>query len=177
MKGLGIRERQLLFVTYYGKDFDEGLPYAIYLTKILKKGMTVLLIYKKKMIEGFENLMRAVTFAEANEHETARQILAEGKVKDKELANLLEKFGTAGIDTEVSAGNNDAIAAIKKFLRQESSIDMVLLNPNVTENGNIKAKDLDRLVNKASIPIVTIEKEMCDTRRDTGNGLSNKERG
>lgn len=172
-----MRERQLLFVTYYGKDFDEGLPYAIYLTKILKKGMTILLIYKKKMIERFENLMGAITFAEANEHETARQILAESKAQDKKIDSLLRKCGTAGIDTDVSAEKTDAIAAIKKFIRQKANIDMVLLNPNITDNGNINEKALDRLVSSASIPIVTIEKEICDNHRDTDSSRLNKERG
>ena len=171
-----MRERQLLFVTYYDKNFDEGLPYAIYLTRILKKGMTILLIYKKKMIEGFENLMSAITFAEANEHETARHILAEGKVRDKKIASLLEKCDTAGIDTEVSAEKSDAISAIKKFLRHESSIDMVLLNPNITDNGNIKEKELDRLVRAASVPVVTIEKDECDNHKVTQRKYLRKER-
>ena len=171
-----MREKQLLFVTYYGKNFDEGLPYAIYLTKILKKGMTVLLIFKKKLIDGFENLMSAVTFAEAHEHDTARQILAERKPDDKKLACLLEKCGTDGIDADVSSDKDDTIAAIRKFLRHESSIDLVLLSPNITDNGNIDAKDLNRLVSAASVPIVTIEKDECNNHRSTERNYLRKER-
>jgi hypothetical protein len=170
-------EKQLLFVTYYDKNFDEGLPYAIYLTKLLKKGMTILLIYKKKIMEGFDNLMTAITFAEANEHETARQIMAEGKVKDKKVVSLLEECETAGVDVDLSTENNDAISAIKNFLRQKASVDMVLLNPNVISNENINPKELNRLVGTASIPIVTIAKEVCVNCGATDNiFLNNKER-
>ena len=171
-----MREKQLLFVTYYGKNFDEGLPYAIYLTKILKKGMTILLIFKKKIIDGFENLMSAVTFAEAHEHDIARQILAERNPHDKKLACLLEKCGTAEIDADVSADKNDTIAAIRKFLRVESSIDIVLLSPNITDNGNVDAKDLNRLVSASSVPIVTIEKDECNNHRGTERKYLRKER-
>lgn len=37
----------------------------------------------KRLIEKFENIMMAVTFAEAGEHETARSILDENRTIDR----------------------------------------------------------------------------------------------
>ena len=44
----------------------------------------------------------------------------------------------------------DAISAIKNILRQNARIDMVLLSPSVTNDGNVNAKVLNKLVKTAS---------------------------
>ena len=53
---------------------------------------------------------------------------------------------------------------------------MVLLNPNITDNGNIKEKELDRLVRTASVPVVTIEKDVSDKHKGTQRKYLRKER-
>jgi hypothetical protein len=36
-----MREKELLFVTYYDENFGEGLPYAFNLAKMLNEGITI----------------------------------------------------------------------------------------------------------------------------------------
>jgi hypothetical protein len=67
-------KKKLLFVTYKDETQDEGLSYAIDLAKTLEKGITILLVSKKKLEQRFEDIMAAVAFAEEGEHETAREI-------------------------------------------------------------------------------------------------------
>jgi hypothetical protein len=154
-----MRKKQLLFVTYYDEDFGEGLPYAFNLAKMLNEGITILLIYKKKITERFENIMTAITFAEANEDKTARQLMRENIVKDEKMGSLCEKFKQEGINVDICTDKADVLSAIKDFLRQRATIDMVLLSPNVTDNGNMKARELNRLVKMMSRPIVTMARQ------------------
>ncbi|HSB31084.1 MAG TPA: hypothetical protein VLD55_05735 [Candidatus Sulfobium mesophilum] len=48
------------------------------------------------------------------------------------------------------------VPALKHYLSAENTIDMVLLGPNVTDNGNMCEKDLQKLVKTASRPIVIL---------------------
>ena len=41
------------------------------------------------------------------------------------------------------------VPALKYYLSAENTIDMVLLGPNVTDNGNMCEKDLQKLVKTA----------------------------
>ncbi|RJR17001.1 MAG: hypothetical protein C4581_08770 [Nitrospiraceae bacterium] len=154
--------RQLLFVTYQNEDFDEGLSYAVDLAKTLDKDLTILMAQKKGIMKRLEDVMSAVTFAGAGEHETARVILS-GKIESGSLEklNLLtEKFQNEGVTTKVYIVGLDAVSAIKDFLRQKNSVDMVLLSPGVTDNGNIKLSELQKLGRSASKPVVTMSKQV-----------------
>ncbi|MEW6002363.1 MAG: hypothetical protein AB1638_06935 [Nitrospirota bacterium] len=166
-----MRKKQLLFVTYNDEDFGEGLPYALYLAKMLNKSMNILLIYRKKIAERFENLMTAVTFAEASEHKTARQILTGHKIGDERITPLLKNCEKEGVDVDVFAETYDAISSIKTFLRQKPSVDMVLLNSNIINHGSLNTKELNRLVHITSMPVVTITKEACVRHRVNGGNL------
>ena len=53
----------------------------------------------------------------------------------------------------------DTISAIKNILRQNTRIDMVLLSPSVTNDGNVNSKVLNKLVKTASRPVVTMAKQ------------------
>jgi len=155
-------KKQLLFVTYQDKDFDEGLSYAIDLAGAMNEDLTILMTHKKSLLKKFEDIMTTVTFAEAGEHETAREILSEKTDNgyEKKLNLLMEQCQNAGIITRVYKVGLDAMSAIKDFLKEKNTVDMVLLSPSITDNGNITSSDLQKLVRTASRPIVTMARQI-----------------
>ena len=152
-------KRNLLFVTYRDGEIDEGLNYALDLAKMTDKGMAVLLVNKKKLSRKMEDIMSAVAFAEENEHAMAQQIMKESEQREDVQSVIEEKCKTSGIAAAVYTAFQDAATSLKDFLRQNSSIDMVLLSPNITDNGNISSRELSKLVRTASRPIVTMAKQ------------------
>ncbi len=160
-------KRQLLFVTYHDENLDEGVSYAVELAKAMYEDITLLLVQKKaNIMEKLGNLMTAVSFAEADEHETARQIMAGGSPDGREkaqqkLAELAARCKQEGIQVSVQHSELDAVSGIRAFLKDHSGIDKVVLSPAVTESGNVTAKDLNRLVRTASRPIVTMTRQAC----------------
>ena len=158
-------KRQLLFVTYGDENLEEGVSYAIELAKAMYEDITLLLVQKKSnLIEKLGNLMTAVSFAEADDHETARQIMAggsqDGQEKiQKKLAELTERCKREGVQVSVQHTDLDAVSGIRAFLKNHTGIDKVVLSPVVTEAGNVTAKDLNRLVRTASRPIVTMTRQ------------------
>ena len=112
-------KRQLLFVTYGDENIDEGVSYAIELAKAMFEDITLLLVQKKgNLMDKLGNLMTAVSFAEADEHETARQIMAGGSEDSRRrfdalLAGLVEKCRKEGIAVSVQNTDLDAVAGIR----------------------------------------------------------------
>ncbi len=160
-------KRQLLFVTYRDENLEEGVSYAIELAKAMYEDITLLLVQKKNnLIDKLGNLMTAVSFAEADEHETARQIMAGGSEEtegryEKMLAGLVEKCRKEGIQVSVQNTDRDAVSGIRLFLKDHAGIDKVVLSPAVTGSDNVSPKDLNRLVRTASRPIVTMTRQAC----------------
>ncbi len=152
-------KRNLLFVTYQDGELDEGLNYALDLAKMTDKGMAVLLVNKKKLSGKLEEIMSAVAFAEENEPETARQFMNSVEVKPNFRSAIEEKCKTSGVATAIHTALQDAATSVKDYLKLNSSIDMILLSPNITENGNISSRELSRLVRTSSRPIVTMAKQ------------------
>jgi hypothetical protein len=152
-------KRNLLFVTYRDGEIDEGLNYALDLAKMTDKGVAVLLVNKKKYAKKFEDIMSAVAFAEENEPETAQLIMKSDEPGAAVQNAIEEKCRTSGIVAAVHTAFQDASTSLKDYLKQNSSIDMVLLSPNITEDGNISSRELSRLVRTASKPIVTMAKQ------------------
>ena len=154
--------KQLLFVTYQNEDFDEGLVYALDLAKAMNEDLTILMTHKKHLTEKFNDLMTAVTFAEAGEHETVREILAEdmNEKSENKLNRILEKCQNSLVTTRVYTVALDTFPAIQDFLKSQNSVDMVLLSPSITDNGNFKSGELQRLVRTASRPIVTMSRQV-----------------
>jgi L-lactate utilization protein LutB len=155
---------RLLFVTYHDENFEDGLSYALDLAKTMNDGIEILMIYKRKVLEKFDDMMTAITFAEAGEHQTAREMISEdyknqNEDYEKKLATIKEKCTKSGIAVDFSTAATDAISAIKNILRQNPKIDMVLLSPSVTNDGNVNAKILNKLVKTASRPVVTMAKQ------------------
>ncbi len=160
-------KRQLLFVTYRDENLEEGVSYAIELAKAMYEDITLLLVQKKSnLIDKLGNLMTAVSFAEADEHETAREIMqdgsdgAEGRY-EKVLAELVEKCRKEGIQVSVQDTDLDVVSGIRTFLKNHAGIDKVVLSPAVTGSDTVSAKDLNRLVRTASRPIVTMTRQAC----------------
>jgi len=155
--------KNLLFVSYQDEDCDEGLSYAIDLAKMMNEDLAILLVNKKGLWQRFDNLMTAITFAEANEHDTAREILADDNAKDEhskeKSASLIERCNKSDVNVSVRVTETDVVSAVKGLLAQQAGIDMVLLSPSVTNNGNVSAKELNKLVKTASRPIVTMTKQ------------------
>ncbi|NJD56825.1 MAG: hypothetical protein FIA94_10530 [Nitrospirae bacterium] len=151
-------KRNLLFVTYKDGEIDDGLNYALDLAKMTDKGMAVLLVNNKKLSRKLEDIMSAVAFAEENEPAMAQQIMQESKEQEVQTA-IEAKCKTSGIAAAVYTAVQDAATSLKDFLKQNSSIDMVLLSPTITENGNISSRELSKLVKTASRPIVTMAKQ------------------
>jgi len=159
-----MKRNQLLFVTYHDENFEDGLSYALDLAKTMNDGIEILMIYKRKVLEKFDDMMTAITFAEAGEQQTAREMISEDYKKknedyEKKIATIKEKCTKSGIAVDFSTAAMDAISAIKNILRQNAKIDMVLLSPSVTNDGNVNAKVLNKLVKTASRPIVTMAKQ------------------
>ncbi len=151
-------KRNLLFVTYKDGEIDEGLNYALDLAKMTDKGMAVLLVNKKKLSGKLEQIMSAVAFAEENEHETARQMMKSAEAKPDLRNAIEEKCKTSGVATAIHTAIQDAATSVKDYLKQNSSIDMVLLSPDITGDGNISSRELSKLVRTSSRPIVTMAK-------------------
>jgi ribosomal protein L31E len=157
-------KRQLLFVTYRDENIEEGVSYAVELAKAMYEDITLLLVQKKSnLMEKLENLMTAVSFAEVDEHDTARQIMAGGSQDrhEKKLAEVVKKCHREGIQVNVHTTDLDAISGIRTFLKEHTGIDKVVLSPAVTGNDSVSAKDLNRLVRTASRPIVTMTRQAC----------------
>jgi hypothetical protein len=158
-------KRQLLFVTHRDENIEEGLSYAIELAKAMFEDITLLLVQKKnKTVKKFDDLMTAITFAEADDHDTARRVMAGGSepVSDpheQKLIGLVEKCAKEGILVSVQSADQEAVSGIRSYLKQHTSVDKVVLSPSVIEAGGVTEKDLNRLVRTASRPIVTMTRQ------------------
>jgi hypothetical protein len=161
-------KRQLLFVTYRDEHLEEGVAYAIELAKAMYEDITFLLVPKKRsLMNRIETLMTAVTFAEAGEHDTAREIMA-GRPDAEDRARTLlrqveQKCTKEGISVRIEDTDLDAVAGIRSYLKTHTGIDKVVLSPLITEDGNVTSKDLNRLVRTSSRPIVTMTRQVLGT--------------
>lgn len=159
-----MKGKQLLFVTYHNEDFDEGLSYALDLAKTMNDGVEILMIYKRKVLERLDDMMTAITFAEADEYKTARELISDDYKRHDEdfeanLDRLKEKCRKNGVVVDVCTASTDVVSAIKNLIRQNSRIDLVLLSPSITNDGALTSKVLNKLVKTASRPIVTMAKQ------------------
>jgi hypothetical protein len=148
-------KKQILFVTNESDDIEDAFSYSVDLAKAMDEVITVLIISKKKLIDKFNDVMAAVTFAEADDSETARDILAEGKAQNS-VEGCLKKFKNAGVSIKVLKSTKGALPAMTDLLKKNNNVDMVLLSPGITSNGEVTARELHRLVRTASRRIVTM---------------------
>ena len=157
-----MRER-LLFVTKGGDNFEEGFSYVVELAKTLKAGVSILMIYNKRPMAAYEDLMTAAVFAEAGEFKTAKEVLHEQEYElkaeaDKKLKELSEKYREISNDINYQIIIGDALSSIKEFLKNKPNIDMVLLSPSLSKSK--KEIDLKKLIRNISKPVVTISQPL-----------------
>lgn len=158
-------KKQLLFVTYPNEGMDEGLSYAVDLAQTMNEGITVLLVKKDKLMKKFEDMMSAVAFAEEHEPDTAREFLSEpveAGVADN-LRTIREKCREVGVKVNIHTASMDTVSAVKDFMKNTSGIDMILLSPSVTGEGNLSGGELKRLVRTSSRPVVTMSRQAIAT--------------
>lgn len=155
-------KKQLLFVTCQNESRDDGLAYAVDLAKTLQEGLTILVVKARKLGRRFEDLMSAVAFAEENEHETARE-LARGTEETQGHGGMVEQCRVLGIEAGMQTAHEDLVPAVSAALRSSRGVDMVILSPSITRDGNVSAKELQRLVRTASRPVVTIARNQLQT--------------
>ena len=167
-----MNKRQLLFVTYQDEHVDEGISYAIELAKAMFEDIVVLLVQKKDTLKSqFDTLMTGVAFAEAGEHETAREIVSgAGKLLpatlNSKITELVLQSSKAGVHLEVRHTDKDVVSGIRSFLKGQGNIDKVVLSPAVTESEMLTTRDLNRLVRTASRPIVTMTRQSVLAARE-----------
>ena len=167
-----MNKRQLLFVTYRDEHVDEGISYAIELAKAMLEDIVILLVRKKDTLkEKFDTLMTGVSFAEAGEHDTARDIVSGERrdlpaIMDSKITEMVLQSSTAGVHLEVQNTDKDVLAGIRSFLKGQSAIDKVVLSPAVTESEMLTTRDLNRLVRTASRPIVTMTRQSVRAMRE-----------
>lgn len=153
-------KKRLLFATFSDARVDQGFSYAMELAKTMDKDLSILLL-KNNGISAFDKLMSAITFAEAGEHETAREFLSkadEGKVKGK-LGEISEKCKTAGITLSVYSSSKEILPAIGDYMRERNGIEMILLAPNIT--GYVSERKLKKLLDLSAKPVVKISQPAC----------------
>jgi hypothetical protein len=164
LQGESMNTKRLLFVTYHDDTSNEGISYALDLAKTMNDSVEVVLIYKRKVLERFEDMMTVVTYAEANDHKTARELISEDYRRqngdyEKHVALLKEMGLRKGVNVEVSTAAMDTLSAVRNLLRQNSRIDMVLVGPTIAEEGSLNVKALKKLVQRASRPVVMMTRQ------------------
>ncbi len=152
-------KEKLLFVTKGGEDCDEGFSYVLELAKALNAGIAVLMVYNRRAMDTYEDVMAAVAFAEAGELETVKELLHEQEkeikeVEDRKVKELSDRCREISVDLIYQTAIGDLTAAIKDFLKNRPNIDMILLSPNLSANK--KGIDLKKLLKNITKPIVTI---------------------
>jgi hypothetical protein len=157
-------KKKLLFVTYLDERPDEGLSYVIELAKVMNEDLTVFLLRKRVHSTKIDDLMASVAFAEAGEHETAKQMIT-GRRRDldgapeRKLLGLFGKCKESGIKVDVFSSREDAMSAIEGFFKHRNGIDIILIGPNIADHGNISQRKLKRLSDAVARPIVTIARQ------------------
>lgn len=147
--------KELLFVTRSDEDFDDGLSYAVYLAGMLGEDLRVLLINRRGLSERFDDLMSAITFAEANEQETAVKMLSGGRGRSEALRSaLMEKYGDGRVKVDVQVSERDVFSSVRELLKERNRVDMVLVSPSLTRDNNIH-----KLVKSSSRPVVTMSRQ------------------
>ena len=157
-------KRNILFVTDRFDDTDGGLSYALDLARMMDKGIAVLLLRKDRIMGRFEQLMSAVTFAEAGEHATAVEILNENAeaptgAEPAQPRTIEEACAGSGLPTQISRCAGDMVTAVGSYLKSNRNVEMILLSPSITEEGVVSTRDFKRLLSTVARPIVTLTRQ------------------
>lgn len=154
-------KERLLFVTKGGESCDDGFSYVLELAKTLDAGVSVLVLYGKRVMDTFEDVMGAVAFAEAGEFNSVRELMDKQvrelkEVEVKKIKEMAETCKENSVDFSYQTEVGDTVNAIKDTLKSKPGIEMVLLSPSLSVNK--KAIDLKKLIKTITRPIVTINR-------------------
>ncbi|MFA6001427.1 MAG: hypothetical protein WC828_04850 [Thermoleophilia bacterium] len=147
-------KQEILYVAYRDESLDEGISYAMYLANMLGETLRVVLLSPGGIGRKFNDLMSAVTFAEANEPDTAREIMSkddDGHRAATIQSYLMRKCEDAGIEASVHIGLEATVKVVMNFLRQKK-VDMVILSPSVTDSRSL----LNKLIKFSPRPVITM---------------------
>ena len=124
--------------------------YREYKKKIRKKGL-----FARKFVEGS---MVAATFAEAGEHETALDIMAE---VSKEIRRLLQESEEAGVHCHFSITSGNPEKEIIDYVNDHRNVVLTIYDVSdqcADQNANISKKkiSLAKITKGLSVPLVTV---------------------
>jgi hypothetical protein len=125
--------------------------YNEYKEKIRKKGLLA-----RTFIEGS---MMAATFAEAGEHETALDMMAEAS---KEIKRLSRKSQKAGVHCYFSITSGNPEKEIIDYVNDHRDVVLTIydvsdIDVNGTGEDNKKKNRLARITKEVSVPLVTVQ--------------------
>jgi 2-hydroxy-3-keto-5-methylthiopentenyl-1-phosphate phosphatase len=121
------------------------------------------MVYDRRPMDAYEDLMSAAVFAQAGEFKTAKEIMHEQEIElkaeaDKLLKALSSRYVEIADDLNYQIAVGDAFSSIKEFLKNKPNIDMVLISPSLSKSK--QGIDLKKLINKISKPVVTISQPL-----------------
>ncbi len=124
--------------------------YREYKKKIRKKSLLA-----RKFVEGS---MMAATFAEAGEHETALDIMAEAS---KEIKSLLKESEEAGVHYHFSMKSGNPEKEIVSYVNDHRNVVLTIYDVSdqgADQNANISEKKnaLAKITKGLSVPLVTV---------------------
>jgi hypothetical protein len=122
--------------------------YRNYMKKIRKNA----LLAKKVM----ESAMVAATFAEAGEHETALDMMAEAS---KQIEHLLQESEKAGVHCRFSIKSGDPEREIVEYVNDHRDVILTIYDAfdvNGTVDISEKKNTLAKIKRKLSVPLVTV---------------------
>lgn len=153
--------RKLLFVTSQEEDFEAGLTYALDLTRMMGKGIAILIVQKRKLLGKLDEVMSAIAFAEEYEHEAAREFLDRAyRPSEGDLPALLQKkCNAAGMTARIETSSKDTVSALRDFLKEDRNVELVLLSPSITEEKSFSSMNFKKLIRSISRPIVTMVRQ------------------
>lgn len=157
-------KQEILYIAYSDEPLEDGVSYAMYLASMLGETLRVVLLSPNSISRKFNDLMSAITFAEANEPDTAREIMSQDGAGEKAASiqnYLLQKCDSQGIEARVHIGLEATVKVVQNFLRQKK-IDLVLLSPSVTDSRSL----LKKLIKLSPRPVITMAQGATLTQAD-----------
>ena len=165
-------EKVLLAIDGMTPD-QKAFHYAIALCKRIRAELSIFQIirprYYHKSVEKIrknaflarkfmESSMVAATFAEAGEHETALDIMAEAS---KEIKRLLSESKKSGVHCHFSMKSGNPEKEIIDYVNEHRNVVLTIYdasNQGADQNGNVYEKEhvLAKIKKNLSIPLVTV---------------------